>query len=154
MFFANGVSLRRFSISPSAKKSLGAEIAETFDYVSYLLAFKIASWNWQLHFPNQFVEWLILLEDIFLFFFVFVLSLESDLTEVLLEYIEFWFLSNFPTFLQNLRLYILDECDNQHILFATKSLLKKLTANGIYFMNWETKWLKILKIKQSSVGFH
>ena len=70
MFSANGVSLRRFSISLSAKKSLEAEIAETFDYVSYLLPFKIVSWNWQLHFSNQFVEWLILLEDFFLNFLV------------------------------------------------------------------------------------
>ena len=87
-------------------------------------------------------------------FFGSVLSLETDLTEVNLEYIEFWFFSIFPTFLQNLRLCIFDQCDNQHLLLATKSLLKNLTANGICFMNWETKWLKILKIKQSYVGFH
>ena len=61
--FLQTVSLRRFWISLSANKSLEAEIAETIDYVSYLLAFEIVSWSWQLHFANQFVEWLILLED-------------------------------------------------------------------------------------------
>ena len=68
MFFANRVSLRRIWISLCAKKSLEVEIAETFDYVSYLLAFETVSWNCQLHFSNQFVEWLILLEDFFLIF--------------------------------------------------------------------------------------
>ena len=66
--FANRVSLRRFWISLPAKKCLEAEIADIFDYVSHLLAFEIVSWNWPLPFSNQFVEWLILLEDFFLIF--------------------------------------------------------------------------------------
>ena len=78
MFYANRVSLRRFWTSLSAKKFFEAEIAETFDYVSYLLAFEFVSWNWQLQFSNQFVEWLILLEDFFLFFLVWFFPWKPD----------------------------------------------------------------------------
>ena len=63
MFFADRVFLRRFWILLSANKSLEAETAESFDYVSYLLAFEIDSWNRQLHFSNQFVDWLCLFEE-------------------------------------------------------------------------------------------
>ena len=55
-----------FWISLYSKKSLEAEIAETFEYDSYLLAFEIISWNWRLHFSNQFVDWPILFEDFIL----------------------------------------------------------------------------------------
>ena len=73
-FFANTVSLRRFCFSLSLKKSLPAKIAETVDYVSYLLAFKIASWNWQLFFSNQLVEWLVLVDGFILIFLVWFIA--------------------------------------------------------------------------------
>ena len=69
-FFANTVSLRRFWFLLSLKKSLPDEIAEMFDYVSNMLAFEIVSWNWQLYFSNQLVEWLVLVEGFILIFLV------------------------------------------------------------------------------------
>ena len=77
-FFANAVSLRRFWFSLSLKKSLPAENAETFDYVSYLLAFEIVSWNWQLYFSNLLVEWLVLVEGFILKFLVWFFPWKSN----------------------------------------------------------------------------
>ena len=154
MFFFQTVSLRSFWISLSANKSLEAKIAARLS-----IMFHTCSLSKLFPETDSCISLASLSSDWFCLKTSYqglclVLSLETELTEVFLEYIEFWFLSKFPTFLQSLTLCIFNQCDNQHNLFATKSLLKNLTANGFYFMNWKTKWLKVLKLKQSSAGSH
>ena len=62
-FFANRSARRWFWASFIATRNLEAESAEIFSYVSVFLVFEHVSWNYQLYFTNQVVNWLYLLED-------------------------------------------------------------------------------------------
>ena len=61
-FFANRSARRWFWASFIATRNLEAEIAEIFSFVSIFLVFELVSWNYQLSFTNQAVNWLFLLE--------------------------------------------------------------------------------------------
>ena len=62
-FFATRSARRWFWASFIATRTLEAELAEIFSYVSFFFVFELVSWNYQLYFTNQAVDRLFLLED-------------------------------------------------------------------------------------------
>ena len=120
-FFANRNARRWFSALFIATKSLEAEIAETFSYVSFFSLFELVSWNYQLYFTNQAVNRLFLLEIFTKMTLGFVPCIgKLNNRSFFSSTCSYVFSRNSPTYLQNLRLYSSDQGVNRQFISCYK----------------------------------